>query len=77
MCTVLTIRICVIQLAGPNLVYRKNYEYIVKPKDSAECRQTTLRVWVSLGTRLAAHVLGPPPSRGGDLELEGGVSVSL
>ena len=25
----------------------------------------------------AAHVLGPPPSRGGDLELEGGVNVSL
>ena len=25
----------------------------------------------------AAHVLGPPPARGGDLELEGGVNVSL
>ena len=25
----------------------------------------------------AAHVLGLPPSRGGDLELEGGVNVSL
>ena len=25
----------------------------------------------------AANVLGPPPSRGGDLELEGGVNVSL
>ena len=25
----------------------------------------------------AAYVLGPPPSRGGDLELEGGVNVSL
>ena len=25
----------------------------------------------------AAHVLDPPPSRGGDLELEGGVNVSL
>ena len=25
----------------------------------------------------AAHVLGPPPSRGGYLELEGGVNVSL
>ena len=24
----------------------------------------------------AAYVLGPPPSRGGDLELEGGVNVS-
>ena len=24
-----------------------------------------------------ANVLGPPPSRGGDLELEGGVNVSL
>ena len=24
-----------------------------------------------------AHVLGLPPSRGGDLELEGGVNVSL
>ena len=24
-----------------------------------------------------AHVLSPPPSRGGDLELEGGVNVSL
>ena len=24
-----------------------------------------------------AYVLGPPPSRGGDLELEGGVNVSL
>ena len=23
------------------------------------------------------YVLGPPPSRGGDLELEGGVNVSL
>ena len=23
----------------------------------------------------AAHVLGPPPSRGGDLELEGGVNA--
>ena len=23
----------------------------------------------------AAHVLGPPPSRGGDLELEGGVNM--
>ena len=26
---------------------------------------------------LAAYVLDPPPSRGGDLELEGGVNVSL
>ena len=25
----------------------------------------------------ATYVLGPPPSRGGDLELEGGVNVSL
>ena len=25
----------------------------------------------------AAYVLGPPPSRGGDLELEGGINVSL
>ena len=25
----------------------------------------------------AAQVLGPPPSRGGDLELEGGVNVSM
>ena len=25
----------------------------------------------------AAHVLGPPPARAGDLELEGGVNVSL
>ena len=25
----------------------------------------------------AAHVLGPPPARGGDLELEGLVNVSL
>ena len=25
----------------------------------------------------AAYVLGPPPSRGGDLELESGVNVSL
>ena len=25
----------------------------------------------------AAHVLGLPPARGGDLELEGGVNVSL
>ena len=25
----------------------------------------------------AAYVLGPPPSRGGDLEMEGGVNVSL
>ena len=25
----------------------------------------------------AAYMLGPPPSRGGDLELEGGVNVSL
>ena len=25
----------------------------------------------------AANMLGPPPSRGGDLELEGGVNVSL
>ena len=25
----------------------------------------------------AAYVLGPPPSTGGDLELEGGVNVSL
>ena len=25
----------------------------------------------------AANVLGPPPSRGGDLELEGGFKVSL
>ena len=25
----------------------------------------------------AAHVLGPPPSKGRDLELEGGVNVSL
>ena len=25
----------------------------------------------------AAHVLGPPPSRGRDLELEDGVNVSL
>ena len=25
----------------------------------------------------AAQLLGPPPSRGGDLELEGGVNVSL
>ena len=25
----------------------------------------------------AAYILGPPPSRGGDLELEGGVNVSL
>ena len=25
----------------------------------------------------AAYVLGPPPSRGGDLALEGGVNVSL
>ena len=25
----------------------------------------------------AAHVLGPPPLRGVDLELEGGVNVSL
>ena len=24
-----------------------------------------------------AYVLGPPPSRGGDLELEGGVNMSL
>ena len=28
-------------------------------------------------SRAAAHVLGPPPLRGGDLELEGGVNVSL
>ena len=25
----------------------------------------------------SAYVLGPPPARGGDLELEGGVNVSL
>ena len=25
----------------------------------------------------AAYVLGPPPTRGGDLKLEGGVNVSL
>ena len=25
----------------------------------------------------AAHMLGPPPARGGDLELESGVNVSL
>ena len=25
----------------------------------------------------AAYVMGPPPLRGGDLELEGGVNVSL
>ena len=25
----------------------------------------------------AAYVTGPPPARGGDLELEGGVNVSL
>ena len=25
----------------------------------------------------ATYVLGPPPSRGGDLELKGGVNVSL
>ena len=27
--------------------------------------------------RVSAYVLGPPPSRGRDLELEGGVNVSL
>ena len=33
--------------------------------------------YIKMHRRPAAHVLGPPPSRGGDLKLEGGVNVSL
>ena len=33
--------------------------------------------YIEMHRRPTAHVLGPPPSRGGDLELEGGVNVSL
>ena len=32
--------------------------------------------YIEMHRRLAAYVLGPPPSRGGDLELEGGVNAS-
>ena len=32
---------------------------------------------IEMHRRPAAHLLGPPPSRGRDLELEGGVNVSL
>ena len=33
--------------------------------------------YIEMHCVLATHMLGPPPSRGGDLELEGGVNVSL
>ena len=33
--------------------------------------------YIELHRGPATHVLDPPPSRGGDLELEGGVNVSL
>ena len=33
--------------------------------------------YIDMHREQAAYVLGPPPSRGGDLELEGGVNVSL
>ena len=31
--------------------------------------------YIEVQRRPAAHVLGPPPARGGDLELEGGVNA--
>ena len=33
--------------------------------------------YIEMHSGQAAHVLGPPPSKGGDLKLEGGVNVSL
>ena len=33
--------------------------------------------YIEMHRGLAAYVLGPPPSRGGDLELEGGVNACL
>ena len=33
--------------------------------------------YIDMHRGTVAHVLGPPPSRGGDLELVGGVNVSL
>ena len=45
----------------------------------AECRSRSRGRALYRDTSRAAHVLGPPPTRarGGDLELEGGVNVSL
>ena len=31
--------------------------------------------YIEIDASRVAYVLGPPPSRGGDLELEGGVNV--
>ena len=41
------------------------------------CRSRSRRRAVYRDVSRAAYVLRPPPSRGGDLELEGGVNVSL
>ena len=43
----------------------------------AECRSRSRGRALYRDASRAVHVLGPPPSRGGDLELEGGVNVSL
>ena len=43
----------------------------------AGCRSRSRGCALYRGALRAAYLLGPPPSRGGDLELEGGVNVSL
>ena len=43
----------------------------------AECRSRSRGRALYRDASWAANMLGPPPSRGGDLELEGGVNVSL
>ena len=72
--------------AAHNVLYTKKHiqTYVSYPAMDINC--ITQGAWcisrsrgraLYRGASQAAYVLGPPPSRGRDLELEGGVNVSL
>ena len=73
--------------AARNVLYMKKHTqtYASYPVMDISCMTSRSMVYRSRSRRRAlyrdelwaAYVLGPPPLRGGDLELEGGVNVSL
>ena len=72
--------------AAHNVLYAKKHTQTNASYPAMDISCMPSRVWCRFRSRgralyrdasWAAYVLGPPPSRGGDLELEGGVNVSL
>ena len=63
--------------AAHNVIYMKKHTqtYYSYPVMDISCMTSRSVRYIEMHRRPAAYVLGLPPSRGGDLELEGGVNA--